>query len=98
MKQPSRVSDIYRSWTDENPNGHRDWEVIAPQIDDECIRRVVVEQLLYEERFAPVFGYLEQELSGLGMQFYSPGGSIQRRVWTLLRELFGLEIKSEYIK
>jgi hypothetical protein len=92
------VRDIYQKWKDENPNGPRDWQVVAPRIDDECICRVLVDELLHEERFAPLFIYLEDELSALGMQFYSPGGSIQRRVWVLLGELFGLRDKSEYIK
>jgi hypothetical protein len=33
-------------------------------------------------------------LTALGMQFYSSGGSVPRRAWVLLVELFGLEKRS----
>jgi hypothetical protein len=65
-------------------------------ISDEFIRRVVVMQLLKEDRFIPIFVYLERVLAGLGMSFYSPGGSIQRRVCVLLSELFGVSEPDEY--
>ena len=42
--------------------------------------------------------YLENELSALGMEFHVPPYSVQRRLWVLLGELFGLRDKSEYIK
>jgi hypothetical protein len=90
------VREINRRWIDQNPDGHRDWRAIAPRINDECIRRILVEQLRHEEYFLPIFVYLERELSALGMEFYSPGGSVQRRVWVLLGELFGARDKSEY--
>jgi hypothetical protein len=65
---------------------------------DECIRRVVIEQLWGSDRFNPIFAYLEEILTALGMQFYSPGGSVQRRVCILLAELFGVGVTPEYVK
>jgi hypothetical protein len=94
------IREIYRRWIDQNPDGHRDWRVIAPRIDDECIRRILVEQLRHEKYFLPIFVYLDRELSALGWDA-DAGGSVQRRVWVLLRELFGVnkaEYYSAYIK
>lgn len=94
------VRIIYQKWLDENPNGLRKLPRPESEVDHECIRRVVVEQLVKEEPFVNVFRFLEDTLSTLGMEFYSPGGSIQRRVCQLLGEVFGLGISgwSEYLQ
>lgn len=84
------VRDIYANWIDQNPRGFRALPREASGIEDDCIRRVVVEQLLTEKDFINLFRYLEDILSDLGIQFYSPGGSVQRCVIQLLGEAFGL--------
>ena len=85
---------------DENPNGLRKLPRSDSGIDHECIRHVVVEQLLHEGPFVNIFYFLESTLSALGMEFHSPGGSIQRRVCQLLGEVFGLGASgwSEYLQ
>jgi hypothetical protein len=96
----SAVRDIYKRWIEANPSGLRELPYRAPGVTHECIRHVVVGQLLHEESFAPVFLFLEESLSAIGMEFSSPGGSIQRRVCWLLGEVFGLEGSgcSEYLR
>jgi len=84
------VRDIYADWIENNPQGFRALPRQVPGIEYDCIRQVVVDQLLAEEHFIKLFRFLEDTLSKLGMQFYSPGGSIQRRVVQLLGEAFGL--------
>lgn len=84
------VRDIYANWIDQNPRGFRTLPREASGIEDDCIRRVVVEQLLTEKQFINLFRFLEDTLFELGMQFYSPGGSVQRCVIQLLGEAFGL--------
>jgi hypothetical protein len=86
----SAERDIYKSWISANQSGLRELPYCEPSVTSECIRDIVVDQLLGEESFTPVFLFLEESLSALGMQFYSPGGSIQRRVCQLLGEVFGL--------
>jgi hypothetical protein len=86
----STVCDIYKRWIEGNPCGLRELPYVAPGITGECIRNVVVDQLLREESFIPVFHFLQQSLSAMGMEFFSPGGSIQRVVCWLLGDAFGL--------
>ena len=82
--------EIYRNWIEQNPDGMRDLPFSAPGITREFILKVVVEELLKDEAFIQYFYYLQDVLSGMGESFFSPGGSIQRRVITLLAEVFGL--------
>lgn len=82
--------EIYRKWIEDNPNGMRDLPFSAPGIDREFIRKLVIEELLRDDAFIHYFFYLEDVLLGMGERFHSPGGSIQRRVITLLAEMFGL--------
>lgn len=95
----SAVRDLYKWWIDANPSGLRELPYSAPNITYDCIRSVVVDQLLGEEFFIPIFVFLEDSLTEMGMQFYSPGGSIQRRACQLVGEVFGLGYgeKSEYL-
>jgi len=87
----SVVRNIFKRWIDDNPSGLRELPYCAQGVTRDCIRDVVVIQLLHEESFALVFLFLEESVSSMGMQFFSPGGRIQRRVWWLLGEVFGLE-------
>ncbi len=88
--------EVYQKWFEMRLCELCDWSSQAHKIDDECIRRVVVEELCADE-FGPIFAYLEKVLTGLGMEFYSPGGSVTRRVWILLAELFGVREPSKYL-
>jgi hypothetical protein len=82
--------EIYRKWIEDNPNGMRDLPFSAQGIDREFIRKLVIEELLRDDAFIHYFYYLEYVLMKMGEEFHSPGGSIQRRVITLLAEMFGL--------
>ncbi len=66
----------------------------------DCLRHVVVYQLWNDDSFTSHFTFLHETLSEMGMEFFYPGGSIQRRICVLLRELFGLEDSEEsrYLK
>lgn len=94
------ASDIYKKWIESNPNGLRELPYSIPSISRQCISDIVVGQLLDNESFIPVFYFLEDKLSEMGMKFFSPGGSIQRRVCGLLAEMFGLDgiDTSEFIR
>lgn len=94
------ASDIYKKWIENNPNGLRELPYSIPSISRQCIRDIVVGQLLDNETFIPIFYFLEDKLSEMGMTFFSPGGSIQRRVCGLLAEMFGLDgmDTSEFIR
>ena len=84
------VSKIYLRWIECNPNGLR--KLPFPSIDatTEDIIQIVIE-LFRDTSFYDLFRYLEMELGSLGMHFFSPGGSIQRRVCGLLNEAFGIQ-------
>jgi hypothetical protein len=94
-RRSALARSVYQKWFDAHLCELRDWSSQAQNIDGECIRSVIVDQLWGNEQFNPVFIYLEQVLAGLGMQFYSPGGSVPRRLWVMLTELFGLEKRSK---
>lgn len=91
----SRVEEIYRRWLESNPNGACKLPRRESSVDEDGIRKVVVDQLLNEGEFQILFTYLETTLSDLGMEFHSPGGSIQRRVNQLLYKVFGFEEDAE---
>ena len=95
-----KVEQIYQRWLEGNPQGMRSIPYVAEGVDLESIRTVIVDQLTSDPDFQPVFRFLYAKLSDLGMEFYSPGGSIQRKVICLLLELFGLSENgySEYLK
>lgn len=94
-RRSALARSVYQKWFDANLCELRDWSSQAQNVDGECIRSVIVDQLWGNEQFNPVFIYLEEVLAVLGMQFYSPGGSVPRRIWVLLTELFGLEKRSK---
>jgi hypothetical protein len=89
---------IYQTWFNESLCTPRDWAREANSINGEYIRKVVNEELYEDSHFAPIFAYLYQVLTALGMEFYSPGGSLQRREWVLLAQLFGFREPSGYLK
>jgi hypothetical protein len=95
-RRSALARSVYQKWFDAHLCELRDWSSHAQNVDSECIRSVIVEQLWDNEQFNSVFIYLEEVLTELGMQFYSPGGSSKRRIWNLLTELFGLEERSQY--
>jgi hypothetical protein len=89
------TGDIRQRWFDEQLCELRDWRTEQSEgVNDEFIRQVVLGQLLNEDRFIPIVLYLV--LTDLGMSFYSPGGSIQRRVYVLLSVLFGVDELNDY--
>jgi len=90
--------DIFAWWVEEHPDGMMKLPRPPYGIDEEFIRVTVVRELLLEEKFNPIFWYLEGVLSGMGMKFFSPGGSIQRRVCALLVSAFGLQKDPYYTK
>lgn len=92
------VRDTYAKWIKQNPNGFRPIPRALPGITHDFIARIVLDQLPNEKEFLDVLDLLEQALSRLGMKFYSPGGSIQRRALQLLGEVFGLTPVSGYLR
>jgi len=95
-----KVLRIYQKWIEQNPKGMRELPLPIANADFEGIRRVVFDSLSREEEFIEVFVFLENALSSLGMEFYSPGGSPLRRICNLLREAFGLDGagQSQYLR
>lgn len=95
-----KVEQIYQRWLEGNLQGMRSIPYVAAGVDAEIIRKVIVDQLITDPDFQPVFGFLYAKLADLGMEFYSPGGSIQRKAIYLLLEIFGLSENgySEYLK
>ena len=91
----SEERDIYKRWISANPNGLRELPYCAPDVTSGRIWSIVIAQLSNEKSFIPVFMLLEESLSAMGMEFSSPGGSIQRRVCRLLEEVFGLQSVAE---
>jgi len=87
----TKVNEIYRRWIENNPNGLRKLPFPACGLTTEDIRQIVVHDLFSDGSFDDIFWFLESKLGSLGMQFFSPGGSIQRRVVCLLSEAFGVE-------
>lgn len=86
-----KLCNIYRSWLRENPDGLKPPPYFEPEVSVERIRQIIVGQLLYEPPYPDYFRFVSESLSSLGVEFYAPGGSVQRRVWQLLIELFGIE-------
>lgn len=86
----AKVCEIYRRWIENNPSGLRKLPFPARGIGTEDIRHIVVEELFRDGSFDDIFWFLQSKLGSLGMQFFSPGGSIQRQVCILLKEVFGL--------
>ncbi len=86
-----RTTEIFRQWVTRNPRGLGRLPYPANGITTQDIRRFIVDELLNENSFSDVFQFLEVTLESLGMRFYSPGGSLQRRTTALLSEVFGLD-------
>ena len=68
---------------------------VTGEIPGEYILKVVVEELLPNEAFVPHFRYLKEELTARGYEFYSPGGTIQRRVMGLLDFLLNKKTEND---
>lgn len=85
-----RVIEIAQRWIETNPAGLRPLPQRVLGVDDEAVREIVIGELLYDEYFGSVFGYLEGQFESLGMEISSPGASVQRVVWMLVEEWFGL--------
>ena len=81
-------------WIGEHPDGMKELPRLPSGIDNEFIRRTTIDELLPDEKFNLVFRYFEDVLTRMGMEFYSPGGSLQRRVWGMLNIMFGLDKNS----
>ena len=92
------ASDIYKKWIESNPNGMRKLPYQIPGITTQHIKKVVVDQLVKDESFAPIFKFLYYSLSALEMEFFSPGGTLQRRAYWLVGEVFGFEGREDASK
>ena len=90
---------IYARWVRGHPDGMKRLPYPPSGIDREFIRMTVIEELLPDEEFYYVFYFLEDVLTDMGMKFFSPGGSLQRKVCGLLEFVFGLaEARLPYTK
>lgn len=87
----ARIQDIYRQWIDDNPSGIRSFPYDRLGIDRDRMNAIVLRQISQDPRFMFLMSYLEDVLSRLGMEFSAPGGTIERRICTLLEELYGFE-------
>ena len=86
-------------WIESHPDGMKKLPRTPSDIDSEFIRRTLIEELLPDEKINFVFYYLEDVLTDMGMKFFSPGGSLQRKVCGLLEFVFGLaEARLPYTK
>ena len=81
---------FYRTWIEKNPGGMRELPYPASGITSEDIRRILIDELLQDESFSLVFSFLNDSLTEMDTKFSSPGHSLQRQLWGLLIELFGL--------
>jgi hypothetical protein len=75
---------LYKQWFERYQDKFAPTFEVTGEIPSEYILKVVVEELLPDEAFAPYFRYIAEELTDRGYEFYSPGGTIQRRVMGLL--------------
>jgi hypothetical protein len=91
VKWMEQVVGIHRAWIEANPAGMPQLPRTKGSVDRECIWRIVPQELAREPDFAPAFRYLFETLSSLGMEFYSPGGSLVRCVSGLVESAFGFE-------
>ena len=94
----SENCEIYKKWIESNPNGLRKLPYRIPGITTQHIKEVVVDQLVKEESFASIFMCLYYSLSALDMEFFSPGGTLQRRAYWLVGEVFGFEGREDAAK
>jgi hypothetical protein len=98
VAQLSVNCDVYKKWIESNPNGMRKLPYQIPGITTQHIKKVVVDQLVKDESFAPIFKFLYYSLSALEMEFFSPGGTLQRRAYWLVGEVFGFEGREDAAK
>ena len=96
LERVTIARDVYAWWVEDHPDGMVTLPYPSCGIDEEFIRVIVINEMLFEEKFIPVFWYLEEVLTDLGMKFSSPGGSVQRRICGFLGFLFGLQKSSPH--
>ena len=60
----------------------------AMTIDQELVRKLVVEDIRFDESTAGIFPLLARRLAERGMHFSSPGGSIQRKLTVFLWSVY----------
>ena len=100
-KSEQAVSDLglckqlYKQWFERYQDKLAPTFEVTGEIPSEYILKVVVEELLPNEAFAPHFLYLVEELTARGYVFYSPGGTIQRRVMGLLDFLLNKKTEND---
>ncbi len=77
--------NIFRKWIENHPDGFRKLPYFESEIGYDFIRDTVIGNL---DEFDWVMTLLKKRLLELNMEFYSPGGSIQRRVCQFLDIVF----------
>lgn len=85
----TRVLDIYRQWIENNPTGPRKLPYDVPEATKGYSG--AINTLLSDSSLGAVFVFLERSLSAVGMEFFSPGGSFERRLYVLLGAMFGAD-------
>ena len=77
-------------WAQECMDAGRLPEHSCPGITGEQVRDIVIDELMSDWHYSWVFLQLQRRLQGRGIEFFSPGGSIQRHVWVLVECILGL--------
>lgn len=88
-------NSLFTKWISENPSGSPSLPYKNDKINDEFIRETILEKVLKDEEGVRLLRLLEDRLSDLGFDFFSPGGTIQRRATWLLKIMYGLTQEGE---
>ena len=78
--------NLYKTWIENNLNGLRKLPLTNLSISDEFVREIILKKLINEQAFVLYMSFLESALSDLGYQFFSPGGSVERRTIQLVSQ------------
>jgi hypothetical protein len=91
------IRDMYRDWIVANPHGAKPLPI--DQQEAGWLDRFPTTEfidLAKESPFDIIYYHLENELSRRGVEFFSPGGSIQRRVSQIAKVMIGMNVNAEY--
>lgn len=91
------IRDMYRDWIIANPHGAEPLPI--DRLEAGWLDRFPAAEfidLAKDPPFDIIYYHLENELSRRGVEFFSPGGSIQRRVAQIAKVMIGMNVNAEY--